>query len=257
MVTSKKSSFCCDLEASKKSQISILPIALISLGVMFLVIIGGAYYYLGSPDFVSDVPPTLDSVGSKLKGQSIGEKLGFLLFDQTDVDNYETPENAVFDSAAKGVQYYYSEQDITIKKIIENIKPRQGLQILIAFYNPQNECYHVYPKGPYGGTCEINNISDFKISAGRGYSIIGTKEVEYNLNIIKNSKTQPESEYFDEYKSIEGWVLLPVKSESTLSTDLSNNIWILTADNIFQKTDAENPSLKNNYHMAWFKITAP
>jgi len=246
----------CDLEVPKKGKTSILPIALISLGIFFVAIIGGAYFYLGRPDFVSDVPPTLDSVGSKFKGQSIGGQLGTLVFDRTDVNNYEIPENAVFDSSAEGIQYYYSEQDLTVEEIIKNIKPVENLRILVAFYSPRDKCYYIYPKGPYQGTCEISNISDFKIPVGRAYTIISSKEVEYNSNIIKNSKTEPESEYIDEYKSVEGWVLLPVKSESTLLTDLSNNIWVLTADNTFQKTDPDNPSLKNNYHMAWFKITA-
>jgi hypothetical protein len=257
MVTSKKSSFCCDLEAPKKGKSSILPVALISLAIIFVGIIGGAYYYLGQPDFVSDVPPTLDRVGSKFKGQSIGENLGTLVFDQTDVDSYEVPENAVFDSSDEGIEYYYSEQDLTIDEIIQNIKPEQGLQILIAYYVPQDDCYYICPKGPYPATCEIRNTKDFKIPAGRGYSIISSKEFEYNSNIIKNAKSEPESEYLNEYKSVEGWILLPIKSESTLSTDLSDNIWILTADNSFQKADSDNPSLKNNYHMAWFKITAP
>jgi flagellar basal body-associated protein FliL len=256
----EKSNFCCDLNSPQKGKSKVLPIALVSLAILFVGGITGAYFYLGQPDFVSDVPPTLDLIGSKFQGQSIGDQLGSLVFDQTDVDTYSAPTNANFKPATKGVQYYFSEREITVEEIIKNIKPQSGLQILIAFYSPgeeelgTNKCYYIYPKGPYSGTCEIQNVMNFKLPKGRGYAIIGSKDFEYNSDVIKNAKTSPSAEYLENFKANEGWVLLPVKNNDTLKTSLSNNIWVLSADNQFVKTDATNPSLKNNYQMAWFKI---
>ncbi len=256
----KKSNFSCDIEPPKQKKSKVLPVALISLAILFVGGITGAYFYLGQPDFVSDVPPTLDLIGSKFQGQSIGDQLGSLVFDQTDVDTFSAPANANFKTATKGVQYYYSEQEITVDELIKNIKPEAGLQILIAFYSPgetelgTNKCYYIYPTGPYSETCEIQNLMNFKIPKGRGYAVIGSKDFEYNSNLIKNAKTTPSVDYLENFKSNEGWVLLPVKDQNTLKTSLSNNVWVLSADNQFVKADATNLTLKNNYTMAWFKI---
>lgn len=260
MDTQKKSNLCCELKNPEKKKSKVLPIALTSLAFVFVIGIVGAYFYLGQPDFVSDVPPSLDIIGSKFQGQSIGDKLGSLVFDQNDVDMYEEPEGSLFKNSTKGVQYYYSEQDITVEEIIKQFKPQQGLQLLVAFYSPgeeslgTKECYYIYPKGPYQDTCEITDIKNFAVPAGRGFAVISSKEVEYNSNVLKSSKIVPSSDYLENYVATTGWVLLPVTNADTLKSEYSNNVWVLSTDNYFEKIDADNPELKNNYSMAWFKI---
>jgi len=260
MDNQEKSNFCCDLKTPEKKKSKALPIALTSLAFVFVIGIVGAYFYLGQPDFVSDVPPSLDMVGSKFQGQSIGDQLGSLVFDKTDVDTYVAPQNADFKTSSKGVQYFYSEENVTVDEIIENIKPQNGLQLLVAFYSPgeeemgTDECYYIYPKGPYQDTCEITNAMNFNVPKGRGYAVISSKDIEYNSDVLKSSKTVPSSDYLENYVANTGWVLLPVTKAETLKTDYSDNIWVLSADNYFEKTDQDSPELKNNYTMAWFKI---
>jgi len=255
-----KSNLCCEIRPSKKKKSRVLPVTLVSLAILFIAGITGAYFYLGQPDLVSDVPPSLDMVGSKFQGQSIGDRLGTLVFDQTDVDTYEMPLDANFKTSFKGVQYFYSEQDLFADEIIKNVKPESGLQLLIAFYSPgeeflgTEECYYIYPKGPYLETCEISDTSTFTIPKGRGFALIASMDFEYNSKVINNSQTVPSSEYLDSYIKNEGWVLLPVEKLETLKTEHSNNTWVQASDNAFEKVDKDNPAFKDNYSMVWFKV---
>jgi cysteine-rich repeat protein len=238
----------------------------IVLAVLILAVAGGAaaWYFLGMPG-VDEQPPSLELAGSKFQGQSIGEQLGSLVFDQGDVDSYQTPSGASFKMSEKGVHYFYSEQDLTVDEIIQNIKPKDGLQVLVAFYSPGEEalgtdaCYYIYPKGPYGNTCEITNPANFTVPAGRGVAIIGSDSFEYNENALKGANKLASKNFVNEYVGdVQGWLLIPIKGSGDINVAAEGSVWKMTSDNKFDKVaDKANPQLAGSYSLAWFKLGAP
>ena len=227
--------------------------------ILILAIAGGAaaLYFLGGDE---DQPPSLEMSGSKFQGQSIGDQIGALVYEQSDVDGFNEPSNAQWTGLPKGVNHIYAKNDISIEDLVDNhIKPKDGLRIFVADYKPQDSNFYLYPtNGPYAAE-EINEASAYEIPAGKVFSILASDEFEINANIINDSDTFSDSNYLNDFIGREsGWYLLGLPENYV---DISDQVevlsfWVQTGQNSFDKvTDLSSPDLSKS--IAWFKLGDP
>jgi hypothetical protein len=173
----------------------------------------------------SSAPPRLELGGELYKG-SIEASSGFYLYTQEDVDAFVTPTETPPETPAivnPGAHYYYSETDISVQEIFDNIEPVEYNRILIAFYLPVDADFaykgmHVYPQGPYLDTTTITDLSKFTIPAYHGFFILSTKETEIygvkgETDFADSFTNEDLKAKVDEIGS--GWVLLPVPPDTT------------------------------------------
>lgn len=239
----------------------------IVLIVLIVAVLGGgaAWYFLGMPG-LEEAPPSLELGGGKFQGQSLGEQLGSLVYDDNDVANYQAASGASFETSDKGVNYFYSSEDLTISDIKDSvIKPADGLQILIAFYSPgeselgTDECYYIYPEGPYVNTCEITDPNSFTIPAGRAFAIIASQEFEFDSSQLNDSGTLAGKNYINSYiGKTQGWLMIPLKGSGDINVAAEGSVWKMTGANSFEKVaDKENPGLSGSHKIAWFDLGEP
>jgi len=222
--------------------------------VLILAVAGGAaaWYFMGMPG-LDEQPPSLELGGSKYQGQSIGEQLGSLVFDANDLANYQPPAGSEYVTWPAGVNFGYSDDAITIEEVIENIKPQDELQILVAYYNIEEEGFVIYPKGPYTNAREVG--TSYEIPAAHGYTIIASMPFEVNENVIKDNTTLAGDFDLNVEDETEGWVLKPLKGSGNVDNPRTKSAWIQVDQNKFEKiADVTNPSLSGNYKMVWFLL---
>lgn len=229
-------------------------LAKILIGLAALVVVGSGagWYFMGMPGLeTSETPPTLELGGAGFQGKSVDTSRGSLKIDAKDVAEYKAPASANFKTSARGVQYFYAEEDLTIDQIIQQGKFSEGTQLLVTMFGSEgpNEKsnFWMYPKGPYVNTREITAPAEFKISEGMVFALLTNREFEYNSNVIKNAQKAPKIDFVKEYNDHEGWVLLPIKDNGSLKNKNVKHVFVLSDDNVFEPAS----ELKNNYKIAW------
>jgi hypothetical protein len=186
----------------------------------------------------------------------------FFMFEENEIE--ESEELEIYENGrsrlGRDIQYFYSENDISVEEIVESIVPQRSNKFVIAYYDPEVRNWYTYPRGPFKETLELkkSEIDDFIIPAGHAF-VIGAERNFETVN-LKHGTEQPRSTLFEIDDLERGWTLLSVKN----NTDFQNliekcenrvrSIWVQKANNDFEKTEKSYPRLSTGYHLVWFNI---
>ncbi len=210
------------------------------LVVILAVGCGYAYYFtniFGEHSLrKGDNPPKLELSGEILKGSVNIESLYYVFTAQQEHD-YVVPAGANPQTDAKvlvsGFNYFYSTTDVTVADVISYIQPTAGNKILIAIYSSNDTLFPApynikgwltYKKGPYEETTTIEDASRVTIPAYYGFTVLSAKNSTiWKVRDVRDSISAAEipAATVEKLKTTNGWVLLPVKTNQSLTTFLA------------------------------------
>jgi len=199
------------------------------LAIAVVALSAGYVLYNQNSHNNDELPPDFFLGSTAFKGFMVEEN--FYKFDSDDVASFSAPTGTKV-TLKDGLNYYYSNKDITVKEVIDSIVPVDGNRILIAYYEPKfegsetgNERFWGYPIGPN----TISSPSSFAIPEQLGFAIFSQGESDiYNISPASIKPTsrglltgvaQPPYKHIANIKN--GWMLMP--NGDDLSELLSNN----------------------------------
>lgn len=205
----------------------------------------------------SDRPPSLSFGSSGYQG--FLDKDGvFFKFEESDINR--VAQFTAGQTRAKGIQYYYSESNISFEQIIKSIKPDLDNQCMVITYMADQGKFHIFPKGPFGNTVELKKtqLSSFELAPAHSFVIVCKKE--YQTINIKHASEKPEDfqSSFDWLAA--GWHLNAFSSDQNLhdaTLSCGNRveaIWVQNGDNSFSITELNSPKLAEGYYLAWVQL---
>lgn len=246
----------------------------VALSLIALVVVGGLVYYTWPREVAGeDTPPVLEMESSALQGAFVDDKIAFYTFEEKDLwpqekatelsDNFGAPT-----TIEPNIHFYWLKSPRTFKDIRDFIEPKVGNQVFVAFYSPGEDGYekgfHVYPKGPFQGTLEIEEteIASKEIPAYRPFIIISKEKT-------KVWGVEPENEVAVQFpnplkNNEKGWTLVVATDDPKtalaayedridLNSDSKMQIWIQDAANSFERVDLENLTV-GSYKTIWLKM---
>lgn len=235
----------------------------VSVLVFVLIVLLAFNYYFSSLSDETNKPPKLPPTSGVYEGAIIDKEYGFFEFEGSDESRFIKPEFATFRPAKKGLNYYYPKIDLDVGRIInEGIKPAPGLKVLFAYYSSeptkynQEDCFIVFPMGPYTDTCPIpfNEIYDFVVPRNNGFIIIANQEFEYNYTILADSNTMASEFTLNAPTDEEGWILRPLAPDVDLYNPAIEAVWLQSGPDTFEAiADFKNIEVTRPYKMAWIK----
>ena len=229
--------------------------------------VGVSYFKNASTDENSQ-PPSLKIGSVLLKGQAV--KNGLVKYDAADKDksnkaNYGAKVSA---NVNKGVGFYYTDEDITLDKLLDSsqcLNANVGRTLFFS-YSPGGEPgaekagFYVYPEVlASGGNTGIADSSKYLIKKGRVFGLYSDnpvtghcfKDAETKANVVPD---------FGALKN--GWVQIAAK-DNKLSTilepvkDCVNSVWVQDGiDSFDTKIPAANYVTHNlgNYKLLWINL---
>ncbi len=249
------------------------------LSILIVLGLSLAYYFVANRSD-RETPPTITISTAKYQGLIQGDtvcNLTIPMYEFTDakVSSYVTPAadtNANWYNLTKGVHFYHSDADVTVKNILDNIKPVSGNKILIMHY-PSADTNELKQFAAYPTiTGQINLTTDSIIPANEGIIIFSCKDSKiYN---IKDETTPGAALPATLTAKTKGWILLSAVTGNTLKNSLTpsknkiSSIWpaqLAGFDNdtftkkFLSPDDANLPALdaSGNFRMVWLKIGTP
>lgn len=230
--------------------------------VVIAVIIASLYIINTDKPAVEEMPPRLSYDADFFKGLIKIEDERYFKFSETEILNALNTRK--YDDSilrlGRQIQYFYSDEDLTIKEILASIVPQEKNKFAIAYYDAEIGNWYTYPKGPFLNTVEITerNIENNTIPAGHAFVIAGERNFE-TIN-LKHGSEIPSDLHFEISDLYNGWTLLAVPNNDEFESLINRcrnkvkTIWVQKANNDFEKTELYYPRLKPGYHLAWFLI---
>jgi len=233
------------------------------LGVIIVALIGvNAYFSSISSD--ENSPPKLPPTTERYQGAVLDKEFGFYEFEPYEEAHFIETDFGTFLPAHKGLNYYYPKIDLTVEEIMNTgIKPKAELKVLFAYYSNkptkfnEEDCFIVYPIGPYSDTCPIlaNEIRDFTVKKNQGFIIMANEEFKYNYKILADSNTMATTFALDTPTDEEGWVLRPLAPDVDLYDSRIEAVWLQSGPDEFEEiADFRNIEVERPYKMTWIKI---
>lgn len=224
----------------------IVPLIILIVGVLIWMQQGG------------ERPPSLSLSSESMQGFFDNDSF-FFSFDQNDMARIQDYKDA--EQRTKGIQYFYSESNITFDEIISSIKPDLANQCMVISYIAGPDKFHIYPKGPFANTVLLNksDLRTFELPAAHSFVIVCKKDYE-TIN-VKHASEPPANfnKSFDNYTP--GWHLTAFSSNQQLQDvtfacyNRLESIWPQNGDNSFKNTSLNSPSLEPGYYLAWLQLS--
>ncbi len=264
------------IQPQKKRGLSKLLIS----GVVLLVltVAGFATYILTSNTVDIENPPEPQLTDSAITQGFIGSGT-YLEF--SDADYARTKDYGTSDARKYGVQLFYADKDMTIKEILNSIKPQDKLKLLLLHYTknvdlkdfvypldgrdydkdgqPEN-IFYTYPAGKYVETKRIADadLDSYKIKANEGFFLVVSNNFEtWNLKGVDEA---PRAEKINLNTADRGWHLYATADFPALYESCSNRVVRAFSSkgsgSDFEIIDLNNsPDLKEGAYMAWFYLS--
>jgi hypothetical protein len=242
---------------SKKTPKKIIQITLIFALIISFGFLGYRIFIQNNAD---ELPPALEYDTHFGQGIAIIDDEKSFRFDENDVDEFNrlSSELQVYSREA-GVNYMYTESNLTVQAVINSIKPDPDNSFIIATYNRPEDRFYTYPKGPFEGTYKLGQHS--YIDRYSGIIVIAEKDFE----TTKDLRDPKYDINYDIYSSSpwmfgNGWNLLYIKNDASLANilglyaDSIKSFYVQSQQSSFEEGDFGNPKLKNDYHFVWFKL---
>jgi len=219
----------------------------------------------------ADTPPSLDFDGITKQGFIKVDSGNYFSFSNKDLeDDYENlSENRKLvysENYPAGVNYFYTSNGLSVKEIIENIKPNTENKFLFIYFDAKENKFVTYPKGPFLATKELSDEEiSFKLIPDRtGFMIISERPFSAKSQLTSSNQAYVRSYIEGEVLHNAGWHLLSMRDKNDLKDfvrkydELGENqvdkIFIQTGDNKFEKANMNDLELNLPYHLAWIKF---
>ncbi len=234
---------------------------LLSSGILVVLLISLGIYGLFS-NKADELPPSLPFDYSMFQGLLRVDDARFFKFSETEISNAinnDFYKNSVV-REGRQIQFFYSENEISVENILKSIVPQSDNKFVFAFYDARVSKWYTYPKGPYKNTLELSDqsIKTFKIPAGYAFVIAG--ERNFRTVNLKHSFERPNATHFEIDDLNAGWSLLAIKNEADFSALIDScpnrikALWIQKNTNIFERIQKSNPRLNSNKYLVWWLL---